>query len=176
MEDFYGSKGYIEVAQGQALRVLRVPNVEAGTMDLEFQIDEGQKSQVEKIEHPRQPEDQGQGAPPRTGHLPRGNVRHGAGENQQAAARRACNILTRWTCSREPTDPPISGRKNLVINVEEQNTGNLTFGAGFSSVDSLVGFVEMRQANFDLFHPPYFTGAGQQLTIRVATGHATAGL
>jgi outer membrane protein insertion porin family len=49
LEDFYGSKGYIEVAQG-ALRVNRIPNVETGTMDLEFQIDEGQKSFVEKID------------------------------------------------------------------------------------------------------------------------------
>jgi len=30
--------------------VLRIPNTESGTMDLEFQIDEGQKSYIEKIE------------------------------------------------------------------------------------------------------------------------------
>ena len=41
----------------------------------------------------------------------------------------------------EPTDPPIAGRKNLIVNVEEQNTGNFTLGAGFSSVDALVGYV-----------------------------------
>jgi outer membrane protein insertion porin family len=70
----------------------------------------------------------------------------------------------------EATDPPITGRKNLVVNVEEQNTGNLTFGAGFSSVDSLVAYVQMTQANFDLFHPPYFTGGGQKLRIRVQMG------
>ena len=32
------------------VRVNRVANVDTGTMDLEFQIDEGQKSYVEKIE------------------------------------------------------------------------------------------------------------------------------
>ena len=36
--------------QGQALRAARVPNVDTGTMDLEFQMDEGQKSYVEKID------------------------------------------------------------------------------------------------------------------------------
>ncbi|HTA95320.1 MAG TPA: POTRA domain-containing protein, partial [Verrucomicrobiae bacterium] len=44
IEDFYGSKGYIDVQRGNTLRVLRIPNVDAGTMDLEFQIDEGDKS------------------------------------------------------------------------------------------------------------------------------------
>ena len=48
----------------------------------------------------------------------------------------------------QPTDPPIAGRKNLIVNVEEQNTGNFTLGAGFSSVDALVGYVEVSQAQF----------------------------
>ena len=69
-----------------------------------------------------------------------------------------------------PTDPPISGHKNLDVAVTEKNTGNLTFGAGFSSVDSLVGFVEMTQGNFDLFHPPTFTGAGEKLRLKLALG------
>src|ERR1019366_7031135 len=50
IEDFYGSKGYIEISQGQALRVNRVPNVETGTMDLEFVLDDSQNSHVQKIE------------------------------------------------------------------------------------------------------------------------------
>ena len=43
IEDFYGSKGYINVKQGPALQAIRIPNVDTGTMDLEFQIDEGQQ-------------------------------------------------------------------------------------------------------------------------------------
>jgi outer membrane protein insertion porin family len=39
--------------------------------------------------------------------------------------------------------------------VEEQRTGKMSFGAGFSSIDSLGGVhVEVTQGNFDLFHPP----------------------
>ena len=70
----------------------------------------------------------------------------------------------------EPTDPPIADKKNLIINVGEQNTGNFSIGAGFSSVDSLVGYAEVTQGNFDLFHPPYFTGAGQKMRVRVQLG------
>jgi outer membrane protein insertion porin family len=58
----------------------------------------------------------------------------------------------------------------LLIGVEEKNTGNLSFGAGFSSVDSIVGFAEITQGNFDLFHPPTFTGGGQKFRLRVQLG------
>jgi outer membrane protein insertion porin family len=68
----------------------------------------------------------------------------------------------------EPTD--VQNAKNLVINVDEKNTGNLTMGAGFSSVDAIVGFAEVSQANFDLFHPPTFTGGGQKFRLRVQLG------
>jgi outer membrane protein insertion porin family len=43
-------------------------------------------------------------------------------------------------------------------------------GAGFSSIDNLVGYVELSQGNFDLFKPPYFTGGGQKFRIRVQIG------
>ena len=49
--DFYGGKGYIDVIpNSHSFYVQRVPNTETGTMDLEFQIDEGQKNYIEKIE------------------------------------------------------------------------------------------------------------------------------
>jgi outer membrane protein insertion porin family len=34
----------------------------------------------------------------------------------------------------------------LIVNVEEKNTGNFMLGAGFSSVDALVGYAETRRA------------------------------
>ena len=34
IEDFYGSKGYIEISEGRALQKIEVPNVETGTMDV----------------------------------------------------------------------------------------------------------------------------------------------
>ena len=71
----------------------------------------------------------------------------------------------------EPIDPATPGGKNLIVNVEEKNTGNFSVGAGFSSVDSLVGYAEVSQANFDLFHPPYFTGGGEKLRLRVDARH-----
>jgi outer membrane protein insertion porin family len=169
LQDFYGSKGYIDVTQGPNLRVIRTPNVDTGTIDLEYQIDEGQRTYVEKINI--------------TGNVKtkdkviRRELAISPGEvfdmvRVKISKQRLENLqyFEKVDADPEPTDPPISGRKNLDINVTEKNTGNLTFGAGFSSVDSLVGFVEMTQGNFDLFHPPTFTGAGQKLRLKLQLG------
>jgi len=169
VEDFYGSKGYIEVKQGPTLQAVRVPNVDTGTIDLEFQIDEGQKYHVEKI-----------------------NI-HGNIKTKDKVIRRELAIspgevfdmvrvkiskqrleglqyFSRVEAQPEPTEPPIAGRQNLNINVEEQNTGKIMLGAGFSSVDSLVGFAEIEQDNFDLFHPPNFTGGGERARLFMQLG------
>jgi outer membrane protein insertion porin family len=68
----------------------------------------------------------------------------------------------------EPT--VVANRKNLIIDVDEGPTGNFEFGAGFSSVDSLVGLVGYREGNFDLFNPPYFRGGGQKLRVTAQLG------
>ena len=61
-------------------------------------------------------------------------------------------------------------KKNLVFNLKEKKTGALSFGAGFSSIDSLVGFAEVSQSNFDLFNFKNFQGAGQKFRIRFEGG------
>ena len=167
VEDYYGSKGYIDVGNGRNLSVLRIPNTESGTMDLEFQVTEGQKSYIAKVDI-------------------RGNIR-----TKDKVIRRELAVspgetfdMVRVKRSKmrleglqyfekvdtrpEPTD--VSSERNLVIAVDEKNTGNLTLGAGFSSVDALVGFAELSQANFDLFNPPTFTGGGQRFRLRLALG------
>src|SRR4029078_24709 len=59
-------------------------------------------------------------------------------------------------------DNGIGNTRDLVIQVEKKRTGSLNFGAGFSTIDNLVGFVEMSQGNCDLLNCPNFTGAGQK--------------
>src|SRR4029077_4339506 len=70
-----------------------------------------------------------------------------------------------------PEDTGIEGRKDLVVQVEEKRTGSLNFGVGFSTVDQLVGFVELTQGNFDLMNWPGFTGAGQKFRARAQIGN-----
>jgi len=69
-----------------------------------------------------------------------------------------------------PDDTGVAGRKDLTVQVEEKRTGSFTFGGGYSTVDSLVGFAELTQGNFDLRNWPAFTGAGQKFRLRVQYG------
>jgi outer membrane protein insertion porin family len=69
-----------------------------------------------------------------------------------------------------PQDSDVPGRKDLTIEVEEKRTGALNFGAGFSTIDSLVGFAELTQGNFDIMNWPAFTGAGQKFRLKLQYG------
>ncbi len=58
---------------------------------------------------------------------------------------------------------------DLSFNVEEKTMGSFLVGAGFSSVDSLVGFAEVSHGNFDIRRwPP--VGDGQKVKVRVQAG------
>ncbi|MBI4972042.1 MAG: outer membrane protein assembly factor BamA [Candidatus Omnitrophica bacterium] len=67
-------------------------------------------------------------------------------------------------------------RRNLIFNVKEKQTGELSFGAGISSIDKFVGFAEISQKNFDWLNFPTFTGAGESLSIRGRLGQITRDL
>ncbi|NOS68428.1 MAG: outer membrane protein assembly factor BamA [Verrucomicrobia bacterium] len=170
VKSFYDSRGHIDVGLGQrSLNVRKIPNTESGTMDLRFDVDEGQKSFVEKIEI-------------------RGNTK-----TKDKVIRRELAIspgelfdMTRVNISKQrlenlgyfaqgkvmarPEATSVLNRKDLIINVEEKETGKFTIGAGLSSESGIVGFAEATWGNFDLFHPPYFNGAGQKLRLAVQLG------
>jgi len=169
VQDFYGSKGYIEIAQGDALHVQTVPNIEQGTMDLDFQIGECQKSYVQKIEIHGNLKTKDKVIRRELAISP-GDVFNMVQVKISKQRLEGLQYFDKVEMRPEPTDPAIPGRKNLIVNVEEQNTGNFSIGAGFSSVDALVGYAEVSQGNFDLFHPPYFTGGGEKLRLRVQIG------
>ena len=163
VRDFYGAKGYIDT------RVLarKNPNVETGTMDLLFEIEEGGKSFIEKIEI--------KGNVKTKDRVIRRELAVTPGEPfnmvKVKLSKQRLEGLTyfeRVDTQPEPTDVP--NRRNLVVNVVEKNTGNFSIGAGFSSVDSILGFVELSQGNFDIFNPPLFMGGGQKARLRAQFG------
>jgi len=66
--------------------------------------------------------------------------------------------------------PGGSGYRDVNVLVEEKATGSVGVGAGFSSIDSIVGFVTLEQSNFDLFNPWNFTGGGQRFAMSLRAG------
>ena len=63
-----------------------------------------------------------------------------------------------------------SNAEDLILDVKESKTGSFSFGGGFSSIDKLVGLVELEQRNFDWRNWKTFTGAGQDLRAKIEIG------
>ena len=163
IQDFYGEKGYIETT----VISRKNANVETGTMDLVYEIQEGDKFFIEKITI--------RGNTKTKDRVIRRELAVTPGETFDMVAVKLSkmrlenmNFFEKVETTEEPTDVP--NRKDLVIGIEEKSTGNLSVGAGFSSIDSLVGFVELSQGNFDLFKPPTFSGGGQKFRLRAQLG------
>jgi outer membrane protein insertion porin family len=66
--------------------------------------------------------------------------------------------------------PAGGGYRDVNVIVEEKATGSVGVGLGFSSVDNIVGFINLEQANFDLFNPWNFTGGGQRFSANIRAG------
>jgi outer membrane protein insertion porin family len=169
MRDMYGARGYLD-PQNHGTTIINyshLPNPATGTMDLSFDIQEGEKCYVEKI-------------------IIKGNVK-----TKDRVLRRELAVypgevydMVRVKISQQKLqgleyfakvdtqaqDTDVPNHKDLVIGVEEKSTGNFTIGAGFSTEESIVGTVEVRQGNFDLFNPPTFTGGGQKIELRLSIG------
>ena len=165
IRDFYGARGYIDVW----VRALKNPNTTSGKMDLVYEVQDEEKgiSFIEKIEV--------QGNTKTKDKVIRRELAVSPGEVfdmvrvQRTKGRlEQMGFFEKVETNVETTDIP--NRKNLVIDLEEASTGNIEFGAGFSSVDNLIGFVGFREGNFDLFNPPYFRGGGQKFRINITMG------
>ena len=163
IRDFYGSKGYID----SRVTAVRTPNTDTGNMDVTYQVVENDKSFVEKIEI--------KGNVKTKDKVIRRELAISPGEpfdmlQVKLSKQRLENLNYFEKVDAQPEPSEVKNRKNLVVSVEEKNTGNMSVGAGFSSVESVVGFVEVTQGNFDLFKPPQFTGGGQKMRLRASYG------
>ena len=63
-----------------------------------------------------------------------------------------------------------AGYRDLNIAVQDGKTGEVNFGAGFSSIDNIVGFVNLEQRNFDITNFGKFTGGGQRFSAQIRLG------
>jgi len=76
---------------------------------------------------------------------------------------------------RDKTSQSNPQQKDIYINVEEKDAGKfgrIGFGAGYSSVDSFVGFVQISQPNFDITNwRNWFVGGGQKVRLRADIGN-----
>ncbi len=164
LEDFYGKDGYLDTR----VRLVRKPNVNTGNIDIEYGITESEKFNVESV-------------------VIEGNsktkstviVRElvlGPGDVFSTVLMKISKLRLENTRFFEdvnvtPQETNIPGRRNMRIAVKEGRTGNLTFGAGFSSLERATIFAEVSQSNFDIFNRrSLFQGDGQKFRLRMQLG------
>ena len=160
--DAYGSGGYVDLTV-----VPESSPPHGGLIDLTYRIDEGQRSYVDRINI--------SGNTRTKDKVIRREVLIAPGDvfntvRVETSKKRLENLGYFSKVDAFPVDTGVEGRKNLDLTVEEKRTGSLNFGAGFSTIDSLIGFVELNQGNFDITNWPAFTGGGQKFRIRLQGG------
>ena len=164
LEDFYGKDGYLDTR----VRLIRKPNVNTGNIDIEYGITESEKFNVESV-------------------VIEGNAKTkstvivrelvlGPGDVFSTVLMKISKLRLENTRFFEdvnvtPQETNIPGRRNMRIAVKEGRTGNLTFGAGFSSLERATIFAEVSQSNFDIFNRrSLFQGDGQKFRLRMQLG------
>ena len=159
---FYGQRGYIEQETTP-----QITPAGQGAVDIHYKIDERFQSYVNLINI--------QGNTRTKDKVIRRElaIKPGAVYDKtlvNVSKERLQNLNYFSNISMAPSDTVIPGRKDLNVIVEEKRTGSFNFGAGFSTIDSLIGFAELQQTNFDLFDWPHFVGGGQRFRIRLQYG------
>ena len=164
IRDYYGSRGYVDTNVRPILET--VPG-KPGRMAITFEVREGELAYIRNIVI--------RGNNKTKDKVIRREVLVNPGEIMdevriEKSENRLKNLgyfsnVRHYT---EQTDQP--GKRDLVYDMEEQRTGNFMVGAGFSTVDSLVGFMEITQSNFDILNWPNFTGGGQKARLGLEAG------
>jgi outer membrane protein insertion porin family len=164
LEDFYGRDGYLETE----IHLIRKPNLATGNIDIEYQVEESKIFYVESIKI--------EGNAKTKSNVILRELILGPGEvfdtvRMKISKQRLQNTGFFDDVEADPETTNIPQRRDLKIAVKEARTGNLTFGAGFSSLEKASFFIELSQSNFDLNNShDFFQGAGQKFRIRLEIG------
>ncbi len=160
--DGYGAGGFVDAD----IRPQGVP-AGPGTVDLTYVIVEGDRSFVERVNIAGNTRTKDKVLRREISILP-GDVFNTV--RVETSKARLENLGYFEKVDTYPEDTGVPGRKDLLVQVQEKRTGALNFGAGFSTIESLLGFVELTQGNFDVLNYPTFTGGGQKFRARVQVG------
>ena len=163
IRDYYGSRGYIKTEVDPRVAL----DTNAATAAVTYEVAEGTLAYIQNIEI--------RGNAQTKDKVIRREISVAPGDiynevKVRSSENRVRNLNYFSFVSSYPESTAVSNRFNLIFDVEEQRTGQFMLGAGFSSVDDIIGFVELTQGNFDLFGWPHFTGGGQKLKLRLQAG------
>ena len=167
LKEYYGQMGYINAR----VETVRKPDLTTGAIDVRFIIEEGQRHTVRAVEI--------QGNTKTRSTAIARELALGPGEVFDLARTRVSEARLRNTQFFQevrvaPVPTPVPGQSDLRVTVKEGPTGQVSFGAGFSTVEGLVGFVEYAESNFDFSNSEgWYRGDGQKFRVRLSVGSLT---
>ncbi len=164
VRDAFGQIGYLDTS----VRAERRPNLVTGDIDIHYNIRESEEILVESINIEGNTKTKSV-VILREISLSPGDVfdrvRMKSSESRLINTQYFDNVFI------SPEKTNIPGRRNMKISLKEGRTGNLTFGAGFSSLKKGLFSAEVSQGNFDLFNfRSFFQGDGQKMRIYAEIG------
>jgi outer membrane protein insertion porin family len=165
IQDLYGAKGYVD------LQIAASPApAGAGVVDLNFRFEEGLQATVNRVNITGNDKTKPNVIRRELAVYP-GDIFNTV--RVDSSRQRLMNTQFFSKVDMYPTETMVPGQKDLNVIVEEKRTGNFSFGAGFSSIDNLLGYVEMTQGNFDILnwrkgYGP--SGGGQKFRVRAQYG------
>jgi outer membrane protein insertion porin family len=163
VRDYFGGRGYL----GTRVRPVLTPEPQTRTATVELAVREGVLTDIRNIEI------RGNGRTKDKVIRRELLVNPGDQYNEvrvRTSERRLRNLGYFSRVNAYPVETPWPDQKDIVVEVEEKPTGQFMVGAGFSSIDKVIGFVELSQGNFDIAGWPRFTGGGQKLKLRTQLG------
>jgi outer membrane protein insertion porin family len=163
IEDLYGARGYPDTVARPVLQ----PDRKTGIVAVLYVVKEGELVHIRNIRI--------EGNTRTRDKVIRREIRVHPGEvydkvRVRTSERVLENLQFFSSVRADGLDTMTPGERDLLFSVEEKSAGQFNIGAGFSSVDKIIGFAELSQGNFDLFGWPYFTGGGQKLRLRTEYG------
>lgn len=170
LREYYGQMGYISTQ----VELVRKPVLETGAIELKFTINEGQRFTVRAVEI--------QGNTKTRSTVIARELALGPGEVFDLARTRVSEARLRNTQFFEevrvtPQPTTVPGQRDLRITVKEGPTGSVSFGAGYNTVQGIVGFVEYTEANFDYSNSEgFYRGGGQKFRVRLEVGSLSSAL
>ncbi|MFT7301866.1 MAG: outer membrane protein insertion porin family [Akkermansiaceae bacterium] len=162
ISSYYGSRGYADVAV-----VPDVREADGSRVNIFYRITPGSRKKVGRVNI--------QGNTKSQDKVIRREVPMRPGENFNSVdidttKRRLANLNYFDDVQVTSSNSTQPGYRDVNILVNEKKTGSVNFGAGFSSVDNIVGFVNLEQTNFDITNWGRFTGGGQRFSASLRAG------
>lgn len=168
IRSYYGSKGYADARVKPV-----ITNVGPTTVNVTYQITEGARYKVGRISIVGNNITQ-DGVIRREIPLKPGDNFNTVDVDTTRKRLKNLNYFSQVIASPSTSSQP--GYRDLDLSVEEKKTGSIGFGLGFSSIDSIVGYINIEETNFDITKwsnsrgGKRFRGGGQRFGMDLRLG------